>query len=121
MQAISEILDEFPEVVTLSDEVYDFLTFDGRKHIPFATVGNNWERTVSIYSGGKLFNATGWKVGWTIAPERLIHLGGVIANTTFYCFSVPGQEAMSNALDFVEKPYLDTGKTYVDAVRDIFI
>ena len=121
METISKILDEFPEVVVLSDEVYDFLCFDERKHIPFATVGNNWDRTVSMYSGGKLFNATGWKVGWTIAPEPLIHLGGVIANTTFYCFNVPGQEAMSGALDFINKPYLDTGKSYTHAIRDIFI
>jgi len=77
MQQISDILDDCPHVLTLSDEVYDFATFDGRTHTNFASVG-------------KLLNATGWKIGWTIGPERLIYHGCVIANTVFYCFNTPG-------------------------------
>jgi len=68
MEAISEVLKDFPKVVVLSDEVYDFLTFDSNEHIPFATIGDNWNRTISVYSGGKKLNATGWKVGWAIGP-----------------------------------------------------
>ena len=41
---------QFVFIVVLSDEVYDFLSFDGRKHVPFASVGDNWRRTVSIYT-----------------------------------------------------------------------
>jgi aspartate/methionine/tyrosine aminotransferase len=89
LETISEILKDFPDVVVLSDEVYDFLTFDGLEHIPFATIGDNWNRTVTVYSGGKLLNATGWKVGWSIAPERILRLGGIINNTTTYCTNNP--------------------------------
>ena len=99
MQLISDILDDFPHVLTLSDEVYEFLTFDGHSHTHFDSVGNNWNRTVSIFSGGKLLNATGWKIGWTIGPEKLIQFGGVIANTVFSCFNTPGQLAVANSLD----------------------
>ena len=99
MQQISDILDDCPHVLVLSDEVYDFLTFDGLEHVCFATVGNNWDRTVSIFSGGKLFSCTGWKVGWAIGPQNLIYNGGIICNTVFYCFNTPGQVAMSNSLD----------------------
>ena len=89
MEDISKVLDEFPDVVVLSDEVYEFLTFDDNKHIPFATIGDNWNRTVSIYSGGKLLNATGWKVGWSIGPDYLIKLGGIIQNTITYSTNTP--------------------------------
>lgn len=68
MELITKILKDFPNCVVLSDEVYDFLTFDGLEHVRFATIGDNWERTISIYSGGKKLNATGWKVGWAIGP-----------------------------------------------------
>ena len=71
--------------MVIADEVYDFLTFDGEKHIRFATIGDNWNRTITIYSGGKLFNATGWKVGWAIANPKLLRLGGIISNTVTYC------------------------------------
>ena len=67
---LSDALKEHPHIVVLADEVYDFLTFDGRKHIPFATVGDNWKKTVSIYSGGKLFSCTGWKIGWWQPHQR---------------------------------------------------
>ena len=87
---ITKILEEFPDIIVLSDEVYEFLTFDYRKHLHFAAIRNNWGKTVSIFSGGKLFNATGWKVGWAIAPTSLHYMGGVIANTVFYCFNTPG-------------------------------
>jgi aspartate/methionine/tyrosine aminotransferase len=76
--------------LVLTDEVYEMLTFDGREHIHFATLAINWDRTVSIFSGGKLLNATGWKVGWAIGPQKLLHMGGVISNTVFYCFNTPG-------------------------------
>ena len=99
IQTISDILDDCPHVVTLADEVYDFLTFDGLPHTHFASVGNNWDRTVSVFSGGKLLNCTGWRVGWSIGPPNLIRLGGVIANAVYYCFNIPGQIAIANSLD----------------------
>lgn len=72
MEKISAVLDKWPKVKVISDEVYDFLCFDNHKHINFATVGNNWDRTISVFSGGKMLNATGWKVGWAFGPAHLI-------------------------------------------------
>lgn len=86
MKTISDILDECPHVITLFDAVYETLTFDYNKHISFSTLGHNWDRTISIYSGGKFFSATGWKVGWAIGPERLISFGGTIAFTIYDTF-----------------------------------
>ena len=68
MQIISDILDECPHVITLFDAVYETLTFDDHKHHNFAAIGHNWDRTISVYSGGKFFSATGWKIGWAIGP-----------------------------------------------------
>lgn len=65
---MTDILNDFPKVIVISDDVYDFLTFDGEKFISFASVGDNFNRTVTVYSGGKLFNATGWKCSWAIGP-----------------------------------------------------
>lgn len=89
MEVITEILESLPHIVVLSDEVYGDLAFDGREHIPFASIGNNWERTVTLYSGGKLFNCTGWKVGWSIGPSSLIRLGALISNTITYTQNTP--------------------------------
>ena len=56
----------------ISDEVYEWLVYDGSEHIRAATLPDMWERTVTICSAGKTFNATGWKTGWAIGPERFI-------------------------------------------------
>jgi len=99
MELISDMLDDFPHIKVISDEVYSFLPFDGAEHHYFATIGNNWERTVSLFSGGKLFNCTGWKVGWAIGPQPLIHLGAIVTSAVYYCFNHPGQVGVANSLD----------------------
>lgn len=60
------------DLIVLTDEVYEHLTFDGIPHIPMATLPGMRERTLSISSGGKTFNTTGWKIGWLCGPAPLI-------------------------------------------------
>eukprot|EP00004_Rigifila_ramosa_P017461 TRINITY_DN4256_c0_g1_i1.p1 TRINITY_DN4256_c0_g1~~TRINITY_DN4256_c0_g1_i1.p1 ORF type:complete len:408 (-),score=105.37 TRINITY_DN4256_c0_g1_i1:16-1215(-) len=59
------------DLLLVSDEVYEFLVFDGQKHIPPATLPGMWDRTLTVSSGGKTFSLTGWKVGWVVAPAHL--------------------------------------------------
>lgn len=59
------------DVVALSDEVWEHVVFDGRAHMPLATLPGMRERTVKVGSAGKIFSLTGWKVGWIAAPEAL--------------------------------------------------
>lgn len=117
-EQIANILDDYPQVLTLADEVYNFLTFDGLTHTPFATVGNNWKRTISIYSGGKLLNCTGWKVGWAIGPSELIHMGRIVAHTVFNSYNPCAQVAIANCLD---RAYCEVGKdSYVATSKAFF-
>ena len=73
----------------ISDDVYEYLVFDGKETILFATLGDNWNRTVSVFSGGKLFSATGWKVGWAIGPSDIINAASIVSTTTVYCINAP--------------------------------
>lgn len=71
MQAIADIAIEH-DLIVVTDEVYEHLTFDGLTHIPMATLPGMRERTLTISSGGKTFNTTGWKIGWVIGPAALV-------------------------------------------------
>ncbi|XP_049751555.1 kynurenine--oxoglutarate transaminase 1 isoform X2 [Elephas maximus indicus] len=74
------------DVVCISDEVYQWLVFDGTQHISIATLPGMWERTLTIGSAGKTFSATGWKVGWVLGPDHLMkHLQTVHQNSVFHC------------------------------------
>ena len=73
--------------VAICDEVYEHLTFDGRAHVPLATLPDMRERTVRIGSAGKIFSLTGWKVGWVTGPRELV---SVVAKAhQFLTFTTP--------------------------------
>ena len=56
------------DVLVICDEVYEHLVFDDAEHLPLAGFPGMRERTVRISSAGKTFSATGWKIGWVLAP-----------------------------------------------------
>ena len=60
------------DLVVVSDEVYEHITFDGRVHRPIATLEGMAARTLTISSGGKTFDTTGWKIGWCSGPRDLV-------------------------------------------------
>ena len=64
-------LAEQNNLVVVADEVYEHLVFDGRRHVPIATLPGMRERTVMVGSAGKSFSVTGWKIGWVAAPAAL--------------------------------------------------
>jgi N-succinyldiaminopimelate aminotransferase len=74
-------------LVAVTDEVYEHLVFDGRQHMPLATLDGMRDRTVTISSAGKSFSVTGWKVGWACASPNL--LGGVRAAKQFLTYVTP--------------------------------
>jgi aminotransferase len=58
-------------VIAVTDEIYEHILYDGHQHVPMATLDGMAERTVTINSMSKTFSVTGWRVGWTIAPDDL--------------------------------------------------
>jgi N-succinyldiaminopimelate aminotransferase len=86
------------DLVAVTDEVYEHLLYDGRKHTPLATLPGMAERTLSISSSGKTFSATGWKIGWVCGPSELV--AAVRAAKQFLTFvgGAPFQPAVAHAL-----------------------
>ena len=70
LELIAEVCREH-DLIAITDEVYEYLAYDG-PHIPLATLPGMRDRTLSISSGGKTFNATGWKIGWLCGPAELV-------------------------------------------------
>jgi aspartate/methionine/tyrosine aminotransferase len=60
------------DALAICDEVYEHLVFDGKAHIPLASLDGMRERCVRIGSAGKMFSLTGWKVGWVSGDATLI-------------------------------------------------
>ena len=74
LQAISDVVRRYPDLIVVSDEVYEMSAFGGvDQHHRFAQCCGDdmFERTISLYSAGKTFSCTGWRIGYAIAPENL--------------------------------------------------
>ncbi len=85
------------DALIVTDEVYEHLTF-GPRHVPIATLPGARERTVSISSGGKTFNTTGWKVGWITAPRELVTAILAVKQFLTYVNGAPFQPAIAAGL-----------------------
>ncbi|GAA3216789.1 pyridoxal phosphate-dependent aminotransferase [Actinocorallia longicatena] len=94
------------DLVAITDEVYEYLTFDDAVHRPLAAFEGMRERTVSISSAGKTFSVTGWKTGWVCAPARYVDAVRTVKQFLTYVGSGPWQEAVAHGLahelDWVE-------------------
>jgi N-succinyldiaminopimelate aminotransferase len=87
------------DLLVITDEVYEHLVFDGRRHLPLAGFDGMAQRTVTISSAAKMFNCTGWKIGWACGPAELIL--GVRAAKQYlsYVGGAPFQPAVADALN----------------------
>jgi N-succinyldiaminopimelate aminotransferase len=117
LEAVARVAVE-NDLVVITDEVYEHLTFDGREHIPLCTLPGMWDRTVSISSAGKTFSFTGWKVGWVTGPTDLVL--AVMSAKQWLTFSnaAPLQPAVAYALD-QEAGFYGTLAAELQAKRDL--
>jgi len=116
--ALEKIALEFGLIV-LSDEVYERIIFDGKVHQSVLKYPALAAQSVAVYSFGKTFHATGWKIGYTVAPEYLTT--EIRKAHQFVTFSVntPIQLAFAEYLTNPEN-YLRLGDFY-QKKRDFFL
>ena len=115
LEAIAALAIEH-DLVVISDEVYEHLTF-GVPHIPISTLPGMRERTLTISSGGKSFSVTGWKVGWATGPAALVSAVMGVKQFLSYMSGAPLQPAIAHALEF-DEPYFTGFRTGMQTQRD---
>lgn len=115
-ESLEILLEKYPDIILLSDEVYEYITFE-EKHISAHTRKKLLNRCVMVSSFGKSFHVTGWKIGYLAAPEYLMK--EIKKVHQFLVFSVNSicQIAISEYLDIVS--IVEIGKLYQEK-RDYF-
>ncbi|MFW6724656.1 pyridoxal phosphate-dependent aminotransferase [Streptomyces sp. MAR4 CNY-716] len=93
------------DLLVVTDEVYEHLTFDDAAHVPIASLPGMRERTVSISSAGKTYSFTGWKVGWVMADGPLIAAVRTAKQYLTYVSAGPFQYAIAEALRLPDAYY----------------
>ena len=116
MIAISELAIEH-DLIVVTDEVYEHLIFDSLEHVAMATLPGMRERTITISSGGKTFNTTGWKVGWVVGPPALVTAVRTAKQYLTYEHSGPFQPAIAVGLRLPDAFFVEIGAD-LQAKRD---
>lgn len=106
-------------LIVIADEVYEHLIYDGRKHISVLSIPELRERSFVVHSFGKVFNTTGWKIGYCIAPPawtqhfRMIH--------QFLAFSVntPAQKGLADYLSDLNN--IEATRSMLETKRNYFL
>ena len=118
MQNLQQLLSN-TEVFLLSDEVYEHLIYDGKKHESILKYPNLRERGFAVFSFGKTYHITGWKIGYVIAPPQLTKEFRKVHQFNVFSVNTPLQFALA---DYLEDPgqYLKLNNFYEEK-RDIFL
>lgn len=95
----------------VTDEIYEDLVYDGRKHVPPATRPGLADRTITISGVSKSFSITGWRLGWVAAPEAAAKAIGPVFDVMAVCAARPLQAGAAAALR-------DLPETYFTDLRD---
>ena len=93
------------DAVIVSDEVYEHLVYDGRRHVPVATHPGAADRTLTISSAAKTFAVTGWKIGWVTGPAALIEAVLGVKQWLTYVNGAPFQGAVATGLRMPDETF----------------
>ena len=116
LTTIAELAIEH-DLLVVTDEVYEHLVFPGARHVPMATLPGMAARTLTVSSGGKTFNTTGWKIGWVCGPAPMVAATRTAKQFLTYVSGAPFQPAIAVGLGLPDSFY-DELAAALTATRD---
>ena len=116
---IADLTQKYDTYV-ITDEVYEHIVYAPHKHVYFASLPGMWERTISCSSLSKTYSITGWRLGYTIAPEEITERIKKVHDFLTVGAAAPLQEAVIPGLNF-EQDYYDKLQATYTHKRDLFL
>ena len=111
LEQIAALCQEF-DTLCITDEIYEHILYDGREHIPIATLPGMYERTITISGLSKTFSVTGWRLGYLIAPPHLTDALRKVHDFLTVGAPAPLQEAAAVAIEQADAYYPELREMY---------
>jgi aminotransferase len=99
------------DLFLITDEIYEYIRYDGRPHISPATIAP--ERTVTIMGLSKTFSITGWRLGYAVAPEPLCKAITLVNDLFYVCAATPLQLGAARGFDSPRSYFDDLATSYL--------
>lgn len=116
---IGKLAEKYDSFV-ITDEVYEHIIYKPYKHICFASLPGMFERTISCSSLSKTYSITGWRLGYVVAPKKVIENVRKIHDFLTVAAASPLQEAAISGLNF-SKEYYDELQNLYSQKKEFFI
>lgn len=116
---MAELVKKYDTYV-ITDEVYEHIVYAPYKHTYFASLPDMWERTISCSSLSKTYSITGWRLGYIIAPERIVETAKKVHDFLTVGAAAPLQEAVLPGLRFGQEYYDELLAKYT-AKKELFL
>lgn len=99
LEALAEVLAEFPRVWVLSDEIYDEIVYGSERYVGFAEAAPALrDRTLTVNGVSKTYAMTGWRLGYAVGDRRLVAAINTLQSQSSSCPSSISQAAAAAAL-----------------------
>lgn len=119
LEVVAQFCKDY-NLLAVTDEIYEYIVYEGAKHISLATLPGMWERTVTMSGFSKTFSITGWRLGTVIAHEDLAGPIGLVNDLFYVCAPTPLQRGVAAGMAQIPASYYTALAADYQAKRDAF-
>ena len=117
LEELRDLLEEH-DLYAVTDEIYEYMVYDGREHVSLASIPGAYDRTITLSGFSKTYNMTGWRLGYAVAPPHLIEKMGLLNDLFYICAASPLQYGILEAFD-MDANYFDELQDSYSAKRQL--
>lgn len=122
-QSELEALAEFAcrhDLFVLTDEIYEYFLYDGRRHVSMASLPEMAERTITIGGYSKTFSVTGWRIGYSVASRQWAQAIGAMNDLLYVCAPAPLQMGVARGIRELPDSYYEGLRQEYQGKREKF-
>ncbi len=120
LQRIGRLCQKFDTLV-VTDEIYEYMTFDSHSHISPASLPEFSGRTITIGGFSKTFAITGWRIGFAVVPEALSDFTARLLDSIYVCPPAPLQQGVADAIGELPQSFYSELREMYQLKRDNFL
>jgi aminotransferase len=117
LERLLEVMERH-DLYAITDEIYEYMTYDGREHVSLGSLPGAYPRTVTLSGFSKTYNMTGWRLGYAVGPGPILERMGLISDLIYICAPAPLQHGVAAAFG-MDEAYFDGLAADYDAKRTL--
>jgi aminotransferase len=106
-------------VIAVTDEIYEYILYDGRRHVSLASLPGMEDRTVTLSGFSKTYSMTGWRLGYVVAARDIASRLGVLNDLLYICAPTPLQHGVAAAFSLPPSYYDELKASYAEKLEMI--